>query len=302
MRRREFGASLLASLPGTLLQKRHRTNKHRNLFNGDCCVYFYNPEIWQPEGLPYSAKAIHRFIDNLVANGVDTFVINPSVHVAYYPSRQLPTMLDGYRRGDKNFFRAAVAASGAPMELHEKALSDMTAFYNLYLDLIEGGVDWFRETVNYSKEKGLAIWSSLRMNDTHGGGDPEHIFDSGPLYRQARYRFRGSTVPNGDAAPAHFVGLNYAFPEVREYMLSFVKEQVAYGVEGIELDWLRDPICMPAPATERDLDAMTAFMRDVRSVAVSVGLRIPANLGYLRSIGLDIRRWAREVDRLRQFR
>ena len=37
--------------------------RHRNLFNGDTCVYFYNPEKWQPEGGPFSAKAIHRYVD-----------------------------------------------------------------------------------------------------------------------------------------------------------------------------------------------------------------------------------------------
>src|SRR5258706_12699658 len=50
--------------------------RHRNLFNGDTCVFFYNPEKWQPEGGPYSAKAIHRYVDGLGDNGIDTFVIN----------------------------------------------------------------------------------------------------------------------------------------------------------------------------------------------------------------------------------
>src|SRR5579871_2228040 len=39
--------------------------RHRNLFNGDSCTYFFNPELWQPEGGPYSAKAIHRYVDLL---------------------------------------------------------------------------------------------------------------------------------------------------------------------------------------------------------------------------------------------
>ncbi len=302
MLRRSFHSTLLG-LPGALASKSAFPKSgqvHRNLFNGDCCVYFYNPEIWQPEGLPYSAKAIHRFIDNLVANGVDTFVINPSVHVAYYPSRNLPTILHGYRRGDKEFFRSSVRASGTPPNLFEKTLTKTTAFYDLYLDLIEAGVDWFRETIEYSKRKGLTIWSSIRMNDTHAGADPDAAFDSGPLYRQARYRFEGRTLPIKGAVPPHFIGLNYAFDEVRRYMLAFVREQVAYGAEGVELDWLRDPLCMPPPVSEDGPAAMTYFMHEVRAIAqqgsrrLPVGLRIPANLPYLKQIGLDVKRWAGE--------
>ncbi len=39
-------------------------DRHRNLFTGDSCVYFYNPELWQPDGLPYTAKAIHRSLES----------------------------------------------------------------------------------------------------------------------------------------------------------------------------------------------------------------------------------------------
>ena len=32
-------------------------------------MFFYNPEKWQPEGGPYSAKAIHRYVDVLADSG-----------------------------------------------------------------------------------------------------------------------------------------------------------------------------------------------------------------------------------------
>lgn len=208
-------------------------------------------------------------------------------------------MLDGYIRGNKEYFRARIAASGIPAELQGKALDSLTAFFNLYVDLIDAGIDWFRETVDYAKQRNLAIWSSLRMNDTHGSGDPDGAFDSGPLYRNSKYRFAGRGLPIGGASPVNFIGLNYSFPEVRKYMLSFIEEQVEYGVEGVELDWLRDPLCMPAPASERDAALMTDFMQEARLITqrnsvAHLGLRIPANLGYLQDIGLDVRRWANE--------
>ena len=57
-------------------------SRHRNLFTGDSCVYFYNPELWQPEGCPLSAKAIHRYVDLLAASAVHTFLSNPNAQVA----------------------------------------------------------------------------------------------------------------------------------------------------------------------------------------------------------------------------
>src|SRR4051812_45435613 len=58
--------------------------RHRNLFNGDTCVFFYNPEKWQPEGGPYSARAIHRYVDHLADSGIDTFAINANASRAWY--------------------------------------------------------------------------------------------------------------------------------------------------------------------------------------------------------------------------
>ena len=89
------------------------TARHRNLFNGDTCVFFYNPEIWHPEGGPYSARAIHRYVDVLADNGVDTFLVNANASKAWYPSKVIPTILDGYKRGDREFFRGHAICAGA---------------------------------------------------------------------------------------------------------------------------------------------------------------------------------------------
>ncbi|MBE35662.1 MAG: hypothetical protein CMI16_08945 [Opitutaceae bacterium] len=76
------------------------TTRHRNLYNGDSCVFFYNPEKWLPEkfslqqssgadqdildpvirpvGGPYTAKAIHNYVDLLADSGIDTFQSMPT--------------------------------------------------------------------------------------------------------------------------------------------------------------------------------------------------------------------------------
>jgi hypothetical protein len=303
MKRRTFlGASAAGTLAASVPAWARR---HRNLFNGDCCVYFYNPEIWQPEGLPYSAKAIHRFLDLLAASGVDTFVLNPSGQKAWYPSRKLPTILDGYRRGDREFFRPHAEGLDTPPDRMDEYLDEMTRFQNLYLDLAEAGVDWFAESIREGRQRGLAVWSSMRMNSMHGAGNPEGSYFNCPLFREAKYRLSGRTVDPQAGVEKSWMALNYAHQAVRDFQFAHLREQVLdYGAGGLELDWLRDPHCLEPPASRKDLDLMTAWMRDVRELTrqrarqagepCPLGLRIPANLDYLRVIGLDVRRWVKE--------
>ena len=137
-------ASLFPGLKGgveTATKAAAGTGRHRNLFNGDSCVYFYNPELWQPEGGPFSARAIHRYVEVLQQNGIDTFLINANASKAWYPSKTLPTIIDGYKRGDREFFRGhAVCMLGpgpmAPADV-DKFLDNMVKFFNQYLDLVE---------------------------------------------------------------------------------------------------------------------------------------------------------------------
>ena len=147
--------------------------QHRNLFTGDSCVYFYNPELYHPEGLPYTAKAIHRYVDLLADNGVDTFLSNPNAQVAWYPSKKLQTVIDGYKRGDRDFFRGHAMATQVPADQLDAHLDRMVKFYNLYLDLVEAGVDWLAETTKACRRRGISPWVSARMNDTHGVENPE---------------------------------------------------------------------------------------------------------------------------------
>lgn len=273
--------------------------KHRNLFTGDSCTFFYNPEIYHPEGLPYTAKAVHRYIDVLADNGVDTFLCNPNAQVAWYPSKKLQTIIDGYRRGDRNFFRTHADATHVPAAQLDSWLDKMVAFYNLYLDLAEAGVDWLAESSRACRRRGISPWVSVRMNDTHGVENPESHFND-KLYRNPDMRLSGQSPEPGLRGNAHWKALNYARPEVRAFMMSHIREYLEdYDFEGMELDWLRDPHCLEPGAPQRDCDMITDWLAEVRKRTAErgrqlrkqypLGLRIPGNLGYLKSRGLDVK-------------
>lgn len=278
--------------------------KHRNLFNGDSCTYFYNPEMWQPEGGPYSARAIHRFVDRLADNGVDTFLINPNAQTVWYPSKKLPTVIDGYKRGDREFFRGHALAVKTPSEKMDAYLDNQVAFFNLYLDLVESGVDWLAETSEACRRRGISPWVSIRMNDMHGAENPEGSHFNCPLFKNPKYRLSGTRINPRDGTQAYWQALNYERKEVRDFMFSVVREPVEdYDFEGLELDWLRNPHCCEPNASRKTVETLTGWFGEIRALTearskkigkpVPFGLRIPGNLGYMRSIGIDVPSLAR---------
>ena len=281
------------------------TEGHRNLFNGDSCVYFYNPELWQPEGGPYSAKAIHRFVDGLADNGIDTFLINANASTAWYPTKAVPTILDGYKRGDREFFRGhALQGGGAPAEV-EKRIDSLMAFMNLYQDLLDAGVDWLAETAKACQQRAVSPWVSLRMNDMHGSLNFEGSFFNTPLLKNPEMRLRQGRYCPTIREPWARHGLNYERHEVRALMFAQIKDVVEnYDFEGLELDWWRCPLCCEPEAKPETVAMITDWIREIRALTerrasrngriYPLGLRIPGRLETLKSIGLDVVALCRE--------
>ena len=238
-----------------------KLKNNRNLYNGDFGVFFWNSEMWQPEGGVYSAKAIHRFVDLLADSGVDTFLINPNSQVAWYPSKAIPTVLDHYVRDDLSIGSADVWWS--------------TDLLNPALDLKEAGVDCLAEAISRCREREISPWISVRMNDPHLG----HPYLQSPLYQDGL--------------------LNYERQEVRDYYFSLIHEVVEeYDSEGLELDWLRCSTCCPSPASLQNVDMMTSWFSDIRALTEAkarrtgrrfpLGMRIPGDYKRMREIGIDV--------------
>ena len=280
--------------------------RHRNLFNGDTCVFFYNPEMWQPEGGPFSAKAIHRYVDLLADSGIDTFAINANASRAWYPSKIIPSILDGYKRGDREFFRGhAICAGATEPAAVEKYLDGMIAFMNRYQDLLDAGVDWLAETARACRRRGVAPWVSVRMNDMHGHLNYEGSFFNVPLLARKEMRLQRSAYSPTQWLPDYRGGLNYERPEVRALMLAQIKEVVEdYDFDGLELDWWRNPLCCEPNATAETIALMNDWFRTVRALTerrakatgrpYPLGMRIPGRLETLKSIGIDVVTLCRE--------
>ncbi|WP_421828525.1 hypothetical protein [Larkinella sp.] len=300
--------------------KKPALDKHRNLFNGDTCVYFYNPELWQPEdyslktvanprtgkmgtkpvavGGPFKAKAIHRYVDLLADNGIDTFVINANANRAWYPSKKIPSILDGYKRGDRDYFRGHAVCQGiTEPEAVEEFLDNFTRFMNRYQDLIDAGVDWLAETSKACRRRKISPWVSIRMNDMHGSRNPEGSFFNLPLFKKEEMRLKHASYGLQNAQDR--IGLNYEKPEVRALMFEQIREVVEdYDYEGLELDWWRQPLCCEPGASPETIAMMNDWFRQIRALTqrqakktgkpYPFGMRIPGALDQLKAIGVDV--------------
>ncbi|MEO7599643.1 MAG: twin-arginine translocation signal domain-containing protein [Opitutus sp.] len=290
------------------------SRQHRNLFNGDSCVFFYNPEKWQPEdfhlqevdgkpasvGGPFKAKAIHRFVENLATSGVDTFLVNANASRAWYPSKVIPTILDGYRRGDREYFRGHAICQGITEKGEEEKFIDrIMAFMNLYQDLLDAKVDWLAEAAAACRENKVSPWVSIRMNDFHGHRNIEGSFFNAPLLKNPAMRLSRSAYSPTMRDPSYRTALNFEKAEVRAFMFAQIKEVVEdYDYEGLELDWLRNPLCCEPNASAQTVAMMSDWLREVRALTQQrakktgrpypLGLRVPGALEMLKSIGLDV--------------
>jgi hypothetical protein len=304
------------------------SSRHRNLFNGDTCIFFYNPEKWQPNdfklqqvtnaesgildpaavpvGGPFKAEAIHNYVDLLADSGIDTFLVNANACRAWYPSKVIPTILDGYVRGDREYFRGhAICQDFTESEDVERFIDRIMAFMNLYQDLLDAGVDWLEEAAKACRRRGVSPWVSVRMNDFHGSKNIDGSFFNVPLLKQPEMRLKHSSYSSTMFEPGYRNGLNYEKQEVRDLMFAQIKEVVEdYDYEGLELDWWRQPLCCEPNASQETIDMMSDWLREVRALTMRraeqigrpypFGLRIPGQLDTLKSIGLDVVELCRE--------
>ncbi len=222
---------------------------------------------------------------------------------AWYPSKTIPGILDGYRRGDREFFRGHAQGVLNDAKAIETYMDELMAFMNRYQDLLDAGVDWLAETAKVCRRRGIAPWVSIRMNDLHGSGNVDGSFFNLPLLKQPEMRLKNSHY--GSHRPGNRAGLNYEKAEVRALMYELIREVVEdYDFAGLELDWWRQPLCCEPTAPPRTVAMMSDWLRQIRALTqrranqtgrpYPLGLRIPGRLGLLKAIGLDVVTLCRE--------
>ncbi len=276
------------------------TTHHRTLYTGDVNYLFANN--YHPQGKEtYDASVLREHVRLLADSGVDTYLVNPNGQLPWYPSQALDHVLTGYSRGDRDFVRSCYPAvsDDFPQERLDVMLDKATAMLDRYLDLVEADMNWLAETAAACRDHGVSPWLSIRMNDAHGANSWDTCYMNCPPQRDEANRLDGRPF-NPANPPEEFLRVcNYQRQEVRDYYLAMIRELIeSYDFEGIELDWLRTPLCMNPPASQTDIDLMIGWIREIRELTrrkarqngrpYPLGLRIPAQLGMLKTHGLDV--------------
>jgi len=171
------------------------------------------------------------------------------------------------------------------------------------------------------RERGLEVFVSLRMNDTHDA----FILSERPSFKRehpewllpqlrdnfAHFHYDGELPgllewkERPDFETRRATSLNYAVKEVRELKLAVIREYFEkWDFDGIELDWTRHN-CHFMPGTEFDnRHILTEFTREVRKITeaaakrrshpVAVFARVPETLQGCTEGGYDVAQWFTE--------
>ena len=179
---------------------------------------------------------------------------------------------------------------------------DCGDYYGLSSFYIGHRIDIFAVWIAKCRALGIRPWISVRMNDCHYPDEAAHPIRGELFYMAAR---NGWTIGESYGYFRHCV--DYAVPEIRELMLSYIREQLfRYDVYGIELDFMREITCFDYWHEDRGeiVGMMNDFMRKVARIVKEAGekhghkicltVRMMRDLDQCRIFGFDILTWCRE--------
>ena len=238
-----------------------------------------------------AGEVIDKYVDVMAAAGVKVFLCNTNSRRTNYASRVWDTYWDGYdAKGpdDQPFLKPIPAAD---VKKYRNLVGNMQAVH-------QQGIDYPARVIQRCRHDGMSPWITLRMNDCHYNDIPTHPFHGG-FWRKNPQFYRKN-------CPGYFATcLDYAHPEVRDFYKALVVETLdRYDIDGLELDFLREPYLFSAGKEAEGAPILTDWIRDIRKLAdaaaaqrghpIRLGVRVPSRPETSLAMGLDAVGWARE--------
>ena len=256
-------------------------------YNQDCTDFFWWSQI--PAG--QAGELIDRYVDRIADAGVTVFLCNSNARRTNYRSRVWETFWDGYDPAgpDDQPFLASIPRS--QVAAYRKGIGNMLAVH-------QEGVDYPARVIQRCRHDGMSPWITLRMNDCHENDNPAHPFHGSFWTKNPQLRRKNCS---GYFATC----LDYANPEVREFYMSLIVETLdRYDIDGLELDFMREPYVFSADKEKEGAPILTEWVREVRrrtadaaakrGHAVRLGVRVPSRPEVAVGMGLDAIAWAKE--------
>ena len=245
------------------------------IYNLDCSQFFVGTFG------PVAPETIDKFVADHAALGVTDLFINVNAQRTNYRSDVWEAYWDGYdpTAPDEQPFFAGLD----PKRRFEAGL------FKSFLSLHEQGCSYPQRMIAQSRRHGVKPWISLRMNDGHNGGLPEHPGHNTFWKEHPEWR-----LP---------YGLDYEQPEVREYYLKLIREVCGrFDLDGLELDFLRFWLYFRPGREHEGAKLMMDFMEQARAATreaakrlqhpVRLAVRVPGTPWIARRHGLDAIAWA----------
>ena len=165
--------------------------------------------------------------------------------------------------------------------------------------LAHDGIDVYAVWIARCRERGIAPWLSMRMNDIHWVDDEasfihNEFWRARPDLRRVPYRF----------AAWQDRAFDYGQAEVRAHHLALIRElAVRYDFDGLELDWMRFGFHFRPGHEAEGAVLLTDFTAEVRNIlddaaverghGIRLGARVPSRPETARRLGMDAVAWAR---------
>jgi len=270
-----FAALAMAGEPGQLFH------------NEDCTNFFWHRDF--PPGK--AGEITDRYVDVIADAGATTLLINTNARRTNYKSDAWEAFFDGYDPDgpDDQAFLTAVPREGIPV--YRRGVGNM-------LEVHEQGVDYPARMIARCRHHGISPWITLRMNDCHYNGIPDHPFH-GSFWKEHPEFVRQN-------APGYYARcLDYKHEEVRDLYKALIAETLSrYDVDGLELDFMREPYVFSPGEEDEGRAILTAWLREIRRMAdaaaaskghaVRLGVRVPSRPETAKALGLDAVAWAHE--------
>ena len=268
-----------------------KAEEKKELFHNEDCTnffYFHAKEIAQGK----AGEAIDRYVDVIADAGVTTLLCNTNARRTNYRSEVWDSFWDGY---DPN------ASDDQPFWGSLKP-ADIAVWKERYVDgmrnVYEQGIDYPARVVQRCRKRGVSPWISLRMNDCHCNNIPDHPF-------HGRFWKENPNFKRQNCTGYFATCLDYARPEVRDYYMALIEETLArYDIDGLELDFMREPYLFSAGKEAEGAPILTEWIRSVRKKVdaaavkrghpIQLGVRVPSRPETASKMGLQAIPWAQE--------
>jgi hypothetical protein len=261
---------------------------YRVIFSNDTtnilsCVspYHKKGELWRPEMLEAT-------VDEVAPHGVDAhFIQLASGQVPWYRSKVYP-MEEHHRWWQEHF--------GVDPE------NDAFNVGGVHRYILDGG-DPLQVFIDRCRLTGQAPFISMRLNDAHHLENVNTPGNTRGIHSISRfYADHPEWRIGDDLTKWNERTLNWAVPEVREWIFSLIAEQcLSYDIDGFELDFMRMPYFFRQDETGSDerSQIMTAFVRRVRRVLDEgsrgkrcwLCARVPCYTSAFDPLGIDLKAW-----------